>query len=586
MILKSQVKIKNKSKHLSRLKTKSATSLMAGAVLAIMSTALHSHESLVYLDQGWNEAQRNAYYTTPQGSNLVSKRFYFALEQAGKRRLFSDPKNIRKYNYIFDESTNDSDDDDDDDDDRGELLPIGFAVEPQASGEDWIGYTCSACHTNEIRYDDYRIRLDGAPSLSDFNGFVTALSNAAKDTLDNNRKFQRFSERLDNSDYSAESDLRLELQAFSDSMSAFVARNDLADNSHYGRVDAFGIIMNELFVDDLGFPGNHNPANALVSYPALWDTPSHDYVQWNGSASNPIGRNVGEVLGTFGSVDLQNPSTLGNTSARAEELIAIERLLTTLKSPAWPQEILGEIDSEKAMAGRVIYTEYRGDEPSCSSCHALQDSTGTYPLTPAEENAFGVQFVNTDMIPLGEIGTDPRMALNFVTRTASTAQLAPFLPAPFTGAAELPAPVFLSILARFAVGTSLAAIDPPLTTPEFFEAIGFRVAAPGFPDYTPENLFAYRARPLDGIWASAPYLHNGSVQNLYELLLPAEERKESFNVGSQRFDPKRVGFRNSHGRNTSTLDTFDIGDSNSGHEYGTTLGKKERWALIEFMKTL
>jgi hypothetical protein len=55
-------------------------------------------------------------------------------------------------------------------------------------------------------------------------------------------------------------------------------------------------------------------------------------------------------------------------------------------------------------------------------------------------------------------------------------------------------------------------------------------------------LSTYRARPLDGIWATAPYLHNGSVPNLYQLLLPAEQRITTFKVGSDQFDPVKVGF--------------------------------------------
>ena len=53
---------------------------------------------------------------------------------------------------------------------------------------------------------------------------------------------------------------------------------------------------------------------------------------------------------------------------------------------------------------------------------------------------------------------------------------------------------------------------------------------------------AYEARVLHGIWATAPYLHNGSVPSLWELLKPAKERKPTFKVGSRVFDPKNVGY--------------------------------------------
>ena len=60
-------------------------------------------------------------------------------------------------------------------------------------------------------------------------------------------------------------------------------------------------------------------------------------------------------------------------------------------------------------------------------------------------------------------------------------------------------------------------------------------------------LLAYKARPLNGIWTGAPYLHNGSVPNLYELLLPAAGRSETFYIGSWEYDPVRVGYVNRPG---------------------------------------
>ena len=52
----------------------------------------------------------------------------------------------------------------------------------------------------------------------------------------------------------------------------------------------------------------------------------------------------------------------------------------------------------------------------------------------------------------------------------------------------------------------------------------------------------YRARPLNGVWATAPYLHNGSVPSLYWMLTPAAERPKQFCMGARDFDPEQVGF--------------------------------------------
>ncbi len=101
---------------------------------------------------------------------------------------------------------------------------------------------------------------------------------------------------------------------------------------------------------------------------------------------------------------------------------------------------------------------------------------------------------------------------------------------------------------------------------------------------------AYELRVLHGIWATAPYLHNGSVPNLWELLMPPKQRKSSFMVGSRLFDPKNVGYATDQSpfrSGTFTTDPANAnGNGNGGHEYGTGLTPDERWAIIEFLKTL
>ena len=94
---------------------------------------------------------------------------------------------------------------------------------------------------------------------------------------------------------------------------------------------------------------------------------------------------------------------------------------------------------------------------------------------------------------------------------------------------------------------------------------------------------AYKARPLDGIWATAPYLHNGSVQNLADLLKPESERAATFRVGSRVFDPVNVGFV---GDGSFELDTSLEGNRNTDHLWGTDLGDAEKIALLEYLKSL
>jgi len=99
----------------------------------------------------------------------------------------------------------------------------------------------------------------------------------------------------------------------------------------------------------------------------------------------------------------------------------------------------------------------------------------------------------------------------------------------------------------------------------------------------------YTSVPLDGIWLTAPYLHNGSVPTLADLLKPVEQRPQQFWRGLDLFDAVKVGWVSDgdEARRIGTrLDVSQPGNSNAGHTYGTTLGADDKLALLEYMKTL
>jgi len=104
-------------------------------------------------------------------------------------------------------------------------------------------------------------------------------------------------------------------------------------------------------------------------------------------------------------------------------------------------------------------------------------------------------------------------------------------------------------------------------------------------------MYAYKARPLNGVWATAPYLHNGSVPNLEELLKEPKERAAAFCVGTADFDPAIVGYPALPDPSQSCgaqfkLDTSLPGNRDIGHNYGTHLSSEDKDALIEFVKSL
>jgi mono/diheme cytochrome c family protein len=99
----------------------------------------------------------------------------------------------------------------------------------------------------------------------------------------------------------------------------------------------------------------------------------------------------------------------------------------------------------------------------------------------------------------------------------------------------------------------------------------------------------YVATPLEGLWLHAPYLHNGSVPTLVDLLEKTERRTKVFRRGYDVYDPVRVGFVSSGveaDRIGTLFDTSVPGGGNDGHLYGTDLPAADKVALIEYMKTL
>jgi mono/diheme cytochrome c family protein len=100
----------------------------------------------------------------------------------------------------------------------------------------------------------------------------------------------------------------------------------------------------------------------------------------------------------------------------------------------------------------------------------------------------------------------------------------------------------------------------------------------------------YIAPPLDGIWATAPYLHNGSVPTLYEIL--NSESRPGFwkrDEDSRNYDWQKVGWKyvkRKKGSGKMTYNTILPGYSNQGHLFGDKFTEAERWALVEYLKTL
>ncbi|OKH17451.1 hypothetical protein NIES208_09350 [[Limnothrix rosea] IAM M-220] len=121
-----------------------------------------------------------------------------------------------------------------------------------------------------------------------------------------------------------------------------------------------------------------------------------------------------------------------------------------------------------------------------------------------------------------------------------------------------------------------------------FSDITYRGEDKRFKNYRKTN--GYASAPLDGIWLRSPYLHNGSVPTMRDLLNPPAERPTTFYRGYDVYDQENMGFVTTvAGENSKQFFQYDTslgGNGNGGHLYGTALSDSDKTALIEYLKTL
>jgi hypothetical protein len=536
--------------------------------------------NVIYLSQNWTEEDRDFFYFTDQGSRLIPYDFFLSLEQADTIDLFRSPANMLRFGFVLGAES--------------ESNPDGFPVGFTRNG-DYMGPTCAACHTQQIKYADKIIRIDGGQAMADLPAFLSGIVAAMKKTLEDESKFKRFQKRLLGADAGEKEvkSLKNRLQKVYSKRKDYNRRNHSDVPYGFSRLDAFGAILNKgLYLS--GVKDNFNSPDAPTSYPYIWDTPQHDYVEWNGSQTNSslgaLARNVGEVIGVYGDVIPETKELLGyfdlgyESSIEAGNLRALETVVAKLQSPLWP-DLFPAIDKNKVKHGRELYIVH------CSQCHLDIDRSD-----PNRK-------IKVRMSSLNKIKTDPLMAENTVELQGKSGIFEGKKRFYTVGALlkkEAPA---LFIVNNVMGGVLKNNFVQVLLAKNDAKALGHpdEIHPPKYLDgeivergkeVSTETLLAYKARPLNGIWATAPFLHNGSVANLYELLLPARQRSKEFYIGTLEYDPVKVGYVNQQSEDAFIFDTSLRGNSNAGHEYGRgeygnePFTEDEMQALVEYMKTL
>jgi hypothetical protein len=300
--------------------------------------------------------------------------------------------------------------------------------------------------------------------------------------------------------------------------------DDQATDWGPGRVDAFGSARAFLFQD------GYRPLNP-VSYPAIFTLTTHNWFHYDNNTSTFLERNFGQALGVGAVWDPDSKSY----SLQPKNLRTLEALARKLSPPKWPEMIFGKINPESAGRGKVLYGKF------CAACH---------------DDDKNKDFENLD--DPAEIKTDPARALMFAEKLPDGT--------PFPDAIRgVMATIKVKALDEFSKEEQAQIMNEP---------VEWRGPA------------KYSARTIKGAWATAPYLHNGSVPTLDDLLKPAKDRPKTFSIGSHQYDVAKLGLLpNDKG---AVFDTTKPGNSNAGHEgekYGTTMSQAERKDLLEYLKS-
>jgi cytochrome c553 len=365
-------------------------------------------------------------------------------------------------------------------------------------------------------------------------------------------------------------------------------------------------------------------------------------------------RNWTEALGVFADVKLDASGSKVNSSIRLDNLMKIEQALAQLQSPQWPLAFGTLSDGARARGaqlykgncaschGLLAATDTATELPLLEKPSSLgtkggaKDPAAFIYLQPVfDQNTKPAAFAKTLNPSPNFIGTDPMMACNalmhrvpsgrfegqtnakgimpslsdvkFADYAVTTDLLRVLIQRDIFAHKADNIEVFANnqwqaagdVLVQYAYaaidnvfGEQGADDDPygPLRA-ALQNCSNYLQIARGFaPD---EPVPVYKARPLNGIWATAPYLHNGSVPTLYDLLLPQIKRPKIFGYFDGEMDTHKVGLKDASANPKAFIfRTFNedgsviIGNWNGGHEYGVTLDEQQRMDLLEFVKGL
>lgn len=569
---------------------RAATLVVCACIVACSSTNLGVSSTMaspsgarvpLQLNQGWSASEIEFYEHATEGTNLAPLDFVMNLPDPAKPQARFVDRLTRAYGFIASPVSSLN----------PQGLPVGFAIDnrPTTYGDRaYLGINCAACHTRQLSFSkpspnghisSWAIAVHGGPSLIDFPRFKQDLFDALLALLDNDDLMQRFGQRMLGRAPRADeiASWRTEIREFTGPVVMGrslmhkwqVAPADFGPGNlnaltqgNYNNVALGAWLATKGYSQPNAAPALQPRFEGAANYPPMWFAPSDNWAQWFVEIHHPGPRNWVQSVSTS---EVRPPRMIERQqgavvlgSIHFENIAEIQHSLELLRTPKWPADVFGPLDARLVAQGKTLY------EQQCANCHTRAS------LPP---NELGIVFKNrpafdvgTDAVAYrqftdgGQRRVDDLKALSETIIAVRRAQLAPLGDVVANNTMKL---YSRGQLDEFAVATDDYAQERSATWP--------RSGA------------AYWASPMQGIFASSPYLHNGSVPTLRDLLNAPEQRPTTFHTGSSEFDPAAVGLKD---EGSFVFDTREPGKGNGGHLFGTGLAPAEKAALIEYLKSL
>jgi len=448
-------------------------------------------------------------------------------------------------------------------------IPVGVSMRRNL-GLDRVFVNCAVCHSSTVRIepDSRPVLVLGMPAnlldLRNFEEFLFTCTSGPQFSKDNLvPEIERMSGPLSPFDRYilyplAIWILRDRVQYLSSRLGFFAKQPDWGP----GRVDTFSNAKGIFNWPWQKLPDVHKGQTpekdeiGTVDFPSIWRQRARKIradgcpmeLHWDGNNDAVEERDLSAAFGTGALPPITDHINLGK----------IENWLLDRSAPprftdfAFPKEAF---DPQLADRGKPIYARL------CANCHGASGD---------DFSGARVGWVT----PIEAIGTDRYRLDNYTEELSSTQAMLYAGEKKVAGAGD----------------------DSPLLDEAHLKSCG--IAAQGnaqensyrFKRFHKTN--GYANLPLDGVWLRAPYLHNGSVPTLWDLLSPATARPASYYRGNDLYDWKKMGFESEsptapNGTQYFHYDTTEPGNSNSGHEghdYGTDLSDDDKKALIEYLK--